>query len=109
MAPPRPWPAAPWGGCSGLPTPGRKGRPRPDRTRVGVGAASLLVGVALLLPGIGDVVVAVALPEAAHVVVEELEAAQPLGALPEVALRDEQTERVAVLRVERPPVVRVGE
>ena len=33
--------------------------------------------------------------------VEELEAADPLGALPEVALRDEEAERLAVLELER--------
>src|SRR5438093_9717217 len=68
-----------------------------------------LLGVALFLPGVGVVVVAVPLPEAELVVVEELEAAQPLGALPEVALRDQETERIAVLELERPPVERVGQ
>ena len=41
--------------------------------------------------------------------VEELEAADPLRALPEVALRDEQPERLAVLGLERLPVEGVGE
>ena len=41
--------------------------------------------------------------------VEELEAANPLGALPEIALGDEQAERVAVLELQRLPVERVGQ
>ena len=40
---------------------------------------SRLLGEALFLPGVGVVVVAVALPEAQPVVVEELQAADPLG------------------------------
>src|SRR5262245_26174530 len=65
------------------------------------GLAAALLAVALFLPGIGVVVVAVALPEAELVVVEELEAADPFGALPEVALRNQQAERVAMLGLER--------
>ena len=72
-------------------------------------AAGGLLAVSLFLPGVGVVVVAVALPEAELVVVEELEAAQPLGALPEVALRDEQAQRVAVLGLELLAVERVGQ
>src|ERR1035437_6753541 len=63
------------------------------------------VAEALFLPGVGLVVVAVALPEAPDVVVQELQLADPLGALPEVALRDHQPERVAVLRLQRPALV----
>src|SRR3982074_1185946 len=68
-----------------------------------------LLAVALFLPGIGVVVVAVALPEAEDVVVEELEAADPLRALPEVALRDEEPERPAMLRLEWSSVEGVGQ
>ena len=68
-----------------------------------------LLRVPLFLPGVGVVVVAVALPEAELVVVEELEAPDPLGALPEVALRDEEAERPAVLLLERLPVKRAGQ
>src|SRR3954463_12239037 len=64
---------------------------------------------ALFLPGVGVVVVAVALPEAELVVVEELQAADPFGALPEVALRDEEPQWVAMLQLERLAVVRVGQ
>src|ERR1700730_8841106 len=57
--------------------------------------------VALLFPVVGVVVVAVALPEARLIRGEELDAAQPLGALPEVARRDDETQRPAVLGLER--------
>src|SRR4051795_5387172 len=62
---------------------------------------------ALFLPRVGVVVVAVALPEAELVVVEELEAADPLAALPEVALRDDEAERISVLELERLAAERV--
>ena len=68
-----------------------------------------LLAEALFLPGVGVVVVAVALPEAELVVVEELQATDPLAALPEVALRDDQAQRIAVLRLERLAVERVGQ
>src|SRR6266536_210135 len=45
--------------------------------------AGYLVGVALFLPGVGVVVVAIAFPEAEPILGEEFQAAQPLGALPE--------------------------
>jgi hypothetical protein len=47
----------------------------------GEGRRRPTVAEALFLPGVGVVVVAVALPEAKLVVVEELEAADPLAAL----------------------------
>src|SRR3954471_15116024 len=65
------------------------------------------VAEALFLPRVGVVILAVPLPEAELVVVEELEPADPLGALPEVALRDEEAERVAVLELERLATERV--
>src|SRR5918992_337829 len=57
--------------------------------------------VALLFPGVAVVVVAVGLPEARLVVVAQLESANPLGALPEVEMRNEQPRRSAVLGLER--------
>ena len=53
--------------------------------------------VALLFPVVGVVVVAVPLPEAGLVVVGELDPAQPLRGLPEVATRDEEAHRPAVV------------
>src|SRR4030095_509408 len=61
------------------------------------------------LPGIGIVVIAVALPEAELIVVEELQSPDPLRALPEIALRHEQAERIAMLRLERLAVEGGGE
>ena len=52
--------------------------------------------VALLEPRVAAIVVAVALPEAGFVVVEQLQTGDPLGALPEVEVRDQQTGRAAV-------------
>src|SRR6476659_7748975 len=46
--------------------------------------------VPLLLPGISPVVVAVALPEPLLVVVEQAQPGDPLGALPEVQVGDQQ-------------------
>src|SRR3954465_11598571 len=76
-------------------------------TRVQDGPGSLRE--AFFLPRVGVVVVAVPLPEAKLVVVEELQAADPLAALPEVLLRDEEAGRVAVLQLERLAVERVGQ
>src|SRR3954468_17423146 len=56
--------------------------------------------VALLSPRIAVVVVAVVLPEAGLVVLEELQSAHPLGALPEVQVRNEQARGTAVLGLE---------
>src|SRR5437867_4154252 len=60
--------------------------------------------IALFLPRIGVVVVAVALPETGLVDGRELDSAQPLGALPEVLAGYDQAERPAVLSRERLPV-----
>ena len=65
--------------------------------------------VALLLPGVGVVVVAVALPEAGPVAVQELEPAQPLGALPEVAPGTTRRSGQPCSGVERLAVGLVGE
>src|SRR5262249_40898013 len=62
--------------------------------------ASLLVGVALLGPRVGVYVVAVLLPESGWIDVEELEGAEPLRALPEVELGQDQPERPAVVGLE---------
>src|SRR6266536_3374304 len=65
--------------------------------------------VALFLPEVRVVVVAVALPEAGLVVVQELEAAQPLRALPEVSRRDDQAYRPAMIGRQRLSVGLVGD
>ena len=53
--------------------------------------------VPLLEPGVTPVVVAVDLPEARLVMVQQPQAGHPLGALPEVQVRHEQPGRAAVL------------
>ena len=63
----------------------------------------------LLEERVGVVVVAVALPEPGLVDGRELETAQPLGRLPEVALRDDQPQRIAVLEDQRLAVGLVGQ
>ena len=60
-----------------------------------------LEAVPLLGPGIGVVVVAVALPEAGLVDARELDPAQPFGALPEVLARDDEAQRIAVVGRQR--------
>src|SRR5215216_7478371 len=62
------------------------------------GVPPCLEGVPLFLPVVAVVVVAVPLPEARLVRAQELAAAEPLRALPEVAVRDDEPERPAVLR-----------
>src|SRR5215207_2753162 len=57
--------------------------------------------VALLTPGIAVVVVAERLPEARLVGLDDLELGHPLGALPEVQVRDEQPCGATVLGLER--------
>src|SRR3954465_8196756 len=57
--------------------------------------------VPLFLPVVRVVVVAVALPEPRLVAREELQAAQPLRALPEVTRRDDEPERPPVVGLER--------
>src|SRR6476660_6331728 len=75
----------------------------------GCATAARLLGKPLLFPRVSFVVVAVALPEAELVVVEELEPADPLAALPEVLLRDQEAKRIAVLELERLAAERVRE
>src|SRR5262245_46411882 len=64
-------------------------------------SASSVASVPLLFPRVAVHVVAVGLPEAGLVVVAQLEPAHPLGALPEVEVRNEQPRGPAVLRFER--------
>src|SRR5438876_5236743 len=66
-------------------------------------------GITLLLPVVGVIVVPVPFPEAGLVVVEELEAAEPFCALPEVAARNNEPERPAVPGFERLAVGFVGD
>src|SRR4051812_10293490 len=85
-------------------------RPRtvPTRQMIGTRTASV-APVALLFPGVAVVVIAVALPEAGLVVVAQLEATDPLRALPEVQVRDQQPGGAAVLGLERLAAVLVGD
>src|SRR5438132_13435533 len=53
--------------------------------------------------------VPVLLPKTGHVLFQELEAAHPLGALPEVEVRHEQAGGPAVLRGEPLPIVLQGD
>ena len=69
----------------------------------------LLVGVALLPPGVAEVVVAALLPEAAAVGGHVLDAADPLGPLPGVQMRHDQPQREAVLGGEQLAVLVGGE
>src|SRR5690606_20496419 len=57
--------------------------------------------VPFLAPGVATVVVAVPLPETRLVVVHELHAGHPLGALPEVQVRNQQPYRSAVFDRQR--------
>src|SRR5206468_11370501 len=68
-----------------------------------------VAAVALFEPLVAAVVVAQRLPEAGHVAVDQAEAADPLRALPEVAPRDDEPGRAAVLWRERPAVVLPGD
>jgi hypothetical protein len=65
--------------------------------------------IALLVPWIAAHVVAIALPEAGAILRQELQAAHPLDALPEVQVRHDETQRIAVLRLKGPAIMAVGE
>jgi len=67
----------------------------------GTGRGRLSRPVALLTPGVAVVVVAVGLPEARLVRVHQHEPTDPLRALPEIQVRDEQARGAAVLGLER--------
>ncbi len=77
--------------------PGR--RPRP-----GALAFLFLVGITLLAPGIGGVVVTAFFPEAAAVHGQVLDGAHPLDALPGIQPRHDQPQWVAMLGGQRHPV-----
>src|SRR5919202_7035661 len=75
----------------------------------GCTAVNLVSPITLLAPGVAVVVVAQALPETWFVVVHEPQASNPLGALPEIEVRDEQARRAAVLGLQWLPLVGVGD
>ena len=79
------------------------------RSRAAPGAASRRPSCAAPRAGVALVVVAVALPDPRLVVVEQLERADPLRRLPEVAPGDQQPGRAAVVGLERRSVVGVGD
>src|SRR5262249_43918989 len=68
-----------------------------------------VAGVPLFPPWVSVHVVTIRFPETWLVVVEQLKATHPFGALPEVQVRDEQSCRAAVLRLERTALVAVGQ
>src|SRR5919107_849342 len=68
---------------------------------MGATIADSVALIALLLPRVAVVVVAGCLPEARTVLDEEVQAANPLGALPEVQVGNQKSGRAAVLRLER--------
>src|SRR5262249_30734446 len=70
-------------------------------------AARSVAPVALFLPWVTAVVIAERLPEAWLVVFDDAQPSNPLGALPEIQVGDEQARRAAVLRVERLPLIGV--
>src|SRR5215207_8558358 len=74
-------------------------RPAPGR------AASSVAPVPLLLPGVAVVVVAEALPEARLVLVQEPDATDPLGALPQIQMRHQQPRRAAMLGLQLRTVI----
>src|SRR6185437_4254244 len=67
--------------------------------------ARSVAGVALFLPRVSVHVVAIGLPEAGLVAVEQVKAAHPFSALPEVQMRHEQPHRAAMLGRQRLAVV----
>src|SRR5690606_1803301 len=91
-------PGCPFTGA-GTPDPPRAARParRAHASQRRGLALFLLVGVPLLPPRVGDVVVAALLPEAAAVLHHVLHAAHPLDALPRVQVRDHDAQGEAVV------------
>src|SRR6201999_299483 len=84
------------------------GSARPRRSASGPGRAAgprSVRPIPLLLPRVAVVVVAVGLPEAGLVVVHDPQATDPLGALPEVEVGDEEPGRAAVLARQRRALV----
>jgi len=77
--------------------------------RIG-GNTQASIGVeALLFPRIAVHVVAVPFPVSRFILRQKLEAADPLGTLPAVELRDHQAQRTAMLRLERRAIVTESE
>ena len=64
-------------------------------------AAAAASAVAIFLPGVGVVVVAAEFPEAEVVAGGELDAPQPLWALPEIEVRHDEPNRSTVVQLER--------
>src|SRR5688572_12315981 len=83
--------------------------PAATRVREACGIRGASPPVAFFAPGVAVHVVAVLFPEARGVGGAELDAADPLGALPEVQARDEAAEGPAVVGGEVLAVPRVGE
>src|ERR1700730_6377315 len=73
------------------------------------GLTASLPPVALFGPRVAAHVIAVLLPETGLVAVHELEPAHPLGALPEVQVGHEQTQRPTVFRADRLAIAHVDE
>src|SRR5690349_13308278 len=71
--------------------------------------ASGVALVALLTPWISAVVIAKLLPESLLVARQELQAAHPLRALPEIEMRHEEPRRSAMLGRQRRAVIAVGD
>src|SRR5690606_30700694 len=65
--------------------------------------------IALLFPGVGDVVIAAGFPVAGLIALDEANPCQPIGALPEVTIGDQRANRCAVLTLERMTVEAVGD
>src|SRR6476661_9322454 len=82
--------------CHGVGPDGAAGADAPADIAEDRGSGSVTL-VALLQPWIAAVVVPVLLPEAWLVVRQQLEARHPLGALPEVQVRHQETGGAAVI------------
>src|SRR5919199_4800852 len=74
------------------------GKPSSHQPRPGSGNTSgQNLAITLLFPGFAVIVISKTLPESWSVTIQELEAAHPLGAFPEVQVWNEQPQRPAVL------------
>src|SRR5262249_4510423 len=72
-------------------------------------AAMSIALVTLLFPWVTEVVIAKRLPEAWHIRDSQLQAPDPLGALPEVEMWDEQARWAAVLWRNRHTLIGIGD
>src|SRR5437879_1259152 len=75
------------------------------RTAGATASATSVIGVPLLPPRVAVDVIAAQLPEPGLVAPGELEALHPLGRLPEVEVRDQQSRRTPMVGLERSAVV----